>query len=100
MFDIFEGGRFLCLEFSHVETFGFSNPWLQSIYDAYSFNMIPLIGQMVTGNRESYQYLVESIRKFPNQTDFCEKIEQQGFRIVSYKNLTFGVAAIHSAFKL
>jgi len=94
-----KGGRFLCLEFSHIETFGFQNPLLQSIYDAYSFNLIPLAGQLVAGDRESYQYLVESIRKFPRQTEFCEKIEQQGFQMVSYMNLTFGVVAIHSAFK-
>lgn len=94
------GGRFLCLEFSHIETFGMENPLLQSLYDAYSFNVIPALGQLVANDRESYQYLVESIRKFPTQTDFAEMIEGQGFKLVNYKNLSLGIAAIHSGFKL
>src|SRR5947209_8014422 len=97
---MYQGGRFLCLEFSHLETFGIENPVLQSLYDAYSFTVIPTLGQVVAGDRDSYQYLVESIRKFPKQVDFCEMIEQQGFKMVSYMNLTLGIAAIHSAFKL
>lgn len=95
-----KGGRFLCLEFSHIETVApFSAP-LQALYDAYSFNVIPTMGSIIASDRDSYQYLVESIRKFPNQSDFCALIEQAGFQLVSYKNLTFGVAAIHSGFKL
>jgi len=95
-----KGGRFLCLEFSQIETLGFKNTPLQFLYDTYSFNVIPEMGRIVAGDKDSYQYLVESIRKFPNQQEFCSIIEQQGFQMVSYKNLTFGVAAIHSAFKL
>jgi len=93
-----KGGRFLCMEFSHVETG--PTPFLKPLYDAYSFGVIPIIGQVVTGKREHYQYLVESIRKFPTQEEFAQLMEAQGFSIVSYKNLTFGIVAIHSGFKL
>jgi 2-methoxy-6-polyprenyl-1,4-benzoquinol methylase len=89
------GGRFLCLEFSHVQ-----NSVLSAIYDAYSFNIIPWLGELIAHDRSSYQYLVESIRQFPDQETFKALIEQQGFKTVTYTNLTFGVAAIHSAFKL
>eukprot|EP01119_Soliformovum_irregulare_P008465 TRINITY_DN21583_c0_g1_i1.p1 TRINITY_DN21583_c0_g1~~TRINITY_DN21583_c0_g1_i1.p1 ORF type:complete len:314 (-),score=49.64 TRINITY_DN21583_c0_g1_i1:79-1020(-) len=95
-----KGGRFLCLEFSHIDSLGFANPIVQSIYDAYSFNVIPALGQAVTNDRASYQYLVESIRRFPSQIDFCDRIEKGGFKLVNYKNLTLGVAAIHSGFKM
>lgn len=88
------GGRFLCLEFSHVD-----KP-LQWLYDQYSFQIIPVMGQLVAGQWKSYQYLVESIRRFPNQEDFKNMIEYAGFRNVTYQNLTFGVTAIHSGFKL
>ncbi len=89
------GGRFLCLEFSHP-----TNPGLQWLYDRYSFNVIPPIGQAVTGDRDSYQYLVESIRKFPNQDRFAAMIRAAGFGQVKYRNLTLGVAALHSGWRL
>jgi len=89
------GGRFFCLEFSHPVTEG-----LQKIYDAYSFNMIPWLGEHVAGDRESYQYLVESIRKFPGQEAFAARIREAGFARVRYENLTGGVAAIHSGWRI
>jgi demethylmenaquinone methyltransferase/2-methoxy-6-polyprenyl-1,4-benzoquinol methylase len=89
------GGRFLCLEFSHV-----ANPGLQWLYDRYSFNVIPPIGQAVTGDRDSYQYLVESIRRFPDQERFAAMIRAAGFGQVKYRNLTLGVAALHSGWRL
>lgn len=89
------GGRFMCLEFSRV-----TNPFISWAYDTYSFNVIPALGQVVAGDWKSYQYLVESIRKFPDQETFKEMIEDVGFRQVTYENLTFGVTAIHSGFKI
>lgn len=89
------GGRFMCLEFSHV-----ANPAVRWVYDQYSFNIIPPMGQVVAGDWNSYKYLVESIRKFPDQESFKEMIEDVGFRHTSYQNLTFGVSAIHSGFKI
>ncbi|EFN79811.1 Ubiquinone biosynthesis methyltransferase COQ5, mitochondrial [Harpegnathos saltator] len=89
------GGRFLCLEFSQV-----NNEVLQWLYNQYSFQIIPVMGQLVTGQRGAYQYLVESIRKFPKQEDFKDMIETAGFRNVTYMNLTCGMVAIHSGFKL
>lgn len=89
------GGRFMCLEFSQVAV-----PGLDAIYDAYSFSAIPKIGQWVTGDGDPYQYLVESIRKFPPQEKFKAMIEAAGFARVSYRNLTGGVAAIHSGWRL
>lgn len=89
------GGRFMCLEFSHV-----NNEMLRWIYDQYSLQMIPVMGQVIAGDWKSYQYLVESIRKFPNQESFKEMIQAAGFSCVSYENLTFGVVSIHSGFKL
>jgi len=89
------GGRFLCLEFSKVDV-----PGLDRIYDAYSFNVIPRLGRMVTGDSESYQYLVESIRRFPTPAAFARMIEQAGFRRVSHRPLTGGVVAIHSGWKI
>jgi demethylmenaquinone methyltransferase / 2-methoxy-6-polyprenyl-1,4-benzoquinol methylase len=86
------GGRFMCLEFSHVPS-----EWLQKIYDLYSFNVIPQIGEMVTGHKEAYRYLVESIRRFPKQEEFAGMIGAAGFGNVQYRNLTQGVVAIHSA---
>jgi ubiquinone/menaquinone biosynthesis methyltransferase len=88
------GGRFMCLEFSHL-----AHDWLQKMYDTYSFNVIPRVGEWVTGNGEPYQYLVESIRQFPKQEEFKRMIEQAGFGNVQYRNLTQGVVAIHSARK-
>ena len=89
------GGRFLCLEFSHVPV-----PAARWAYDRYSFNVIPVLGQAVTGDRASYQYLVESIRRFPDQESFAEMIRAAGFGRVSYRNLSLGVAAIHSGWRL
>ena len=89
------GGKFLCLEFSHLP-----NANLQKLYDAYSFAAIPRIGKMVTGDADSYQYLVESIRKFPRQEEFAEMIRTAGFEGVTYRNLTQGIVAIHSGRKI
>jgi demethylmenaquinone methyltransferase / 2-methoxy-6-polyprenyl-1,4-benzoquinol methylase len=89
------GGRFLCLEFSKVDV-----PVLDKIYDAYSFNVIPKIGGMVTGDAESYQYLVESIRRFPPPAAFARMIEEAGFKRVTHRTLTAGVVAIHSGWKI
>ena len=89
------GGRFLCLEFSHPITES-----LQKIYDEYSFNVIPWLGEHVADDRESYQYLVESIRKFPLQDVFADRIKSAGFSRVSYENLTGGVAALHAGWRI
>ena len=88
------GGKFICLEFSKVNDY-----FLQKIYDAYSFKVIPKIGEVVLKDRASYQYLVESIRKFPDQDAFKKMIEKAGFKNVSYQNLSFGAAAIHVGIK-
>jgi demethylmenaquinone methyltransferase/2-methoxy-6-polyprenyl-1,4-benzoquinol methylase len=89
------GGRFLCLEFSRPVTEA-----LQKAYDAYSFKVIPAIGQMVAKDRDSYQYLVESIRRFPDQASFAGLIEAAGFRRVTWTNFTGGVAALHHGWAL
>jgi demethylmenaquinone methyltransferase/2-methoxy-6-polyprenyl-1,4-benzoquinol methylase len=89
------GGRLMVLEFSRVP-----NPGLAWAYDRYSFNVIPAMGQAVTGDRDSYQYLVESIRRFPDQETFAAMIRDAGFGRVQYRNLTMGVAALHSGWKL
>ena len=89
------GGRFLCLEFSEVEM-----PLLDKVYEAWSFNAIPQIGKMVTGDGEPYSYLVESIRKFPNQQNFAAMISRAGFERVSFRNYSGGIAALHSGWKL
>jgi len=89
------GGRFLCLEFSHVET-----PPVRWLYDNYSFQVIPVLGQLIAGDWASYQYLVESIRKFPKQEEFRILIEKAGFKLVQYENLSCGIVSIHSGFKL
>ena len=88
------GGRLMILEFSSV-----NNDLISWIYDKYSFNIIPKLGEFVSNDRESYQYLVESIRKFPNQEKFSEMIINEGFKKVKYRDLTFGIAALHSAWK-
>ncbi|KRT83287.1 methyltransferase, partial [Oryctes borbonicus] len=85
------GGRFLCLEFSQLET-----NLAQWLYDLYSFKIIPVMGHLITGQWQHYQYLVESIRQFPNQETYKDMIEAAGFRQVTYKNLTMGIVAIHS----
>ena len=84
------GGRFACLEFSHMAT-----KEMQAAYDAYSFNIIPEMGRLVTGDKDSYQYLVESIRRFPKQDVFAQMIEDAGFSNISFTNYTGGVAALH-----
>eukprot|EP00794_Sanderia_malayensis_P014093 gene14093-15565_t len=89
------GGRFMCLEFSQVP-----NELIRNVYDSYSFQVIPVIGQIVAQDWHSYRYLVESIRKFPDQEAFAAMIEDAGFSNVEYENLTFGVVAIHSGFKI
>jgi demethylmenaquinone methyltransferase/2-methoxy-6-polyprenyl-1,4-benzoquinol methylase len=89
------GGRFLCLEFSSVDL-----PGLDRLYDLYSFNVIPRIGATVTGDRDAYQYLVESIRKFPKPKVFARMIEAAGFRRVTFTQMTGGVVAMHSGWKL
>jgi demethylmenaquinone methyltransferase/2-methoxy-6-polyprenyl-1,4-benzoquinol methylase len=89
------GGRFLCLEFSHVEM-----PILDRLYDFHSFEVIPRLGQLAAGDAEPYRYLVESIRKFPDQKRFEAMIAAAGFERVSYRNLTGGIAAIHSGWKI
>ena len=89
------GGRLMVLEFSQIPNAG-----LQKLYDLYSFNVIPRMGQAVAGDRESYQYLVESIRKFPDQETFARMIGDAGFEQVKYRNLTMGIAALHSGWKI
>jgi demethylmenaquinone methyltransferase / 2-methoxy-6-polyprenyl-1,4-benzoquinol methylase len=89
------GGRFLCLEFSKVDV-----PVLDKIYEAYSFNVIPRLGQMVAGDAESYRYLVESIRRFPTPAAFARMIQEAGFKRVTHRPLTAGVVAIHSGWKI
>jgi demethylmenaquinone methyltransferase / 2-methoxy-6-polyprenyl-1,4-benzoquinol methylase len=89
------GGRFLVLEFSRIPVSG-----AQKLYDLYSFNVIPPMGKAITGDRDSYQYLVESIRKFPPQEEFAWMIRAGGFEQVSYRNLSLGIAALHSGWKI
>jgi len=89
------GGRFLCLEFSDVEM-----PFLDKIYDLWSFHAIPRLGSVIAGDEDSYRYLVESIRKFPNQPRFATIIEQAGFARVQWRNLSGGIVAIHSGWKI
>ena len=89
------GGRLMVLEFSRIP-----NNAAQWVYDRYSFNVIPVMGQIVAKDRESYQYLVESIRKFPDQESFASVIRAAGFDQVKYRNLTMGVAALHSGWKI
>jgi demethylmenaquinone methyltransferase/2-methoxy-6-polyprenyl-1,4-benzoquinol methylase len=89
------GGRFLCLEFSHVVL-----PVLEKIYDTYSFSVLPWLGDVVADDRESYQYLAESIRQFPDQDRFAQMITDAGLAQVTYRNLSGGIAAIHSAWRI
>lgn len=89
------GGRILVLEFSRVP-----EPSLRWLYDRYSFNLIPPMGQVLVGDRASYQYLVESIRRFPDQETFAGMIADAGFGQVRYRNLSMGIAALHSAWKI
>ena len=89
------GGRFLCLEFSRVAV-----PWLRTLYDRYSFTVLPVLGSVVAGDRDAYQYLVESIRRFPDQDTLVERIQAAGLDQVRYRNLSGGIVAIHSAWRL
>jgi demethylmenaquinone methyltransferase/2-methoxy-6-polyprenyl-1,4-benzoquinol methylase len=89
------GGRFLCLEFAPVDM-----PGLDRLYDAWSFNAIPRIGRMVTGDEDSYQYLVESIRRFPRPKAFEAMIREAGFSRVTHRALTGGIVNIHSGWKI
>ena len=89
------GGRLMVLEFSQIP-----NDLLQWIYDRYSFDVIPKMGKLIANDRESYQYLVESIRKFPDQDTFLGMVEAAGFEIAKYRNLTMGVACLHSGWKI
>ncbi len=89
------GGRLLVLEFSQIDM-----PMLDTIYDRWSFSAIPRLGKLVTGDAEPYQYLVESIRKFPKQEDFAAMIRKAGFCRVVFTNYTGGIAALHSGWKI
>ena len=88
------GGHFLCLEFSRVIL-----PVLDKAYDTYSFQVLPALGSLVAGDRESYQYLAESIRRFPDQQEFSYMIEDAGLDQVTHRNLSGGIAAIHSGWR-
>lgn len=88
------GGTFACLEFSEV------TPLLKKPYDLYSFKLLPLMGKVVANDEAAYRYLVESIRKFPNQEKLCEMLEEAGFPNPSYENYTGGVVSVHKAVKL
>ncbi|GHG82381.1 bifunctional demethylmenaquinone methyltransferase/2-methoxy-6-polyprenyl-1,4-benzoquinol methylase UbiE [Pseudodonghicola xiamenensis] len=89
------GGRLMVLEFSQLP-----NPGLQKLYDLYSFNVIPRMGKLIANDYDSYQYLVESIRKFPDQDTFLSMIRTAGFDNAKYRNLSMGIAALHSGWKL
>jgi demethylmenaquinone methyltransferase/2-methoxy-6-polyprenyl-1,4-benzoquinol methylase len=89
------GGRLLILEFSAVD-----NKTLKKLYDLYSLNIVPKLGRFVTGDEDSYRYLVESIRKFPSQEEFLSMINTAGFKQTKFRNLTFGVVALHSGWKV
>ena len=89
------GGRLMVLEFSQLP-----NAAMQWAYDRYSFNVIPVMGQIIANDRDSYQYLVESIRKFPDQDTFAGMIRLAGFEQVKYRNLSMGIAALHSGWKI
>ena len=89
------GGRLMVLEFSQIP-----NDMMQKVYDLYSFNIIPRMGQVIANDRDSYQYLVESIRKFPDQETFLGMVRAAGFGNAKYRNLTMGIACLHSGWKL
>lgn len=89
------GGHFVCLEFTTCDV-----PWLASLYDLYSFRVIPLIGRAVAGDAEPYRYLVESIRRFPNPQAFAAMMDETGFRRVSYRIMSGGIVALHSGWRL
>ncbi len=89
------GGRLMVLEFSQIP-----NDLMQKVYDLYSFNIIPRMGQVIAGDRDSYQYLVESIRRFPDQETFLGMVQAAGFEQARYRNLSMGIACLHSGWKL
>ncbi len=89
------GGRFLCLEFSRLAV-----PALEPLYDAFSFRLLPALGEIVAGDRAAYQYLVESIRRFPDQERFAAMITSAGLSQCRYRNLSGGIAALHSAWRI
>jgi len=89
------GGKFLCLEFSAVDV-----PGLDRLYDFYSFNLIPALGRIVAGDAESYRYLVESIRRFPNPQNFAAMLRAAGFARVSFQPMSGGIVALHSGWRL
>ena len=89
------GGRFLCLEFSPAVT-----PFLKPLYDAYSFKVIPVLGDLLAKDRDSYQYLVESIRQFPGPDHFADMIKTAGFEKVSWRGMSNGIVALHSGWRL
>jgi demethylmenaquinone methyltransferase/2-methoxy-6-polyprenyl-1,4-benzoquinol methylase len=89
------GGRLMVLEFSQLP-----NPMMQAAYDAYSFNVIPKLGKLIANDSESYQYLVESIRNFPDQETFLSMVRAAGFENAKFRNMTLGVAALHSGWKI
>ena len=89
------GGRLLVLEFSQIPI-----SKLRKLYDLYSFKAIPRMGKIITGDSDSYQYLVESIRKFPNQEEFLKLLQAAGFENTKYRNLSLGIAALHSGWKI
>jgi demethylmenaquinone methyltransferase/2-methoxy-6-polyprenyl-1,4-benzoquinol methylase len=89
------GGHFLCLEFSHVDV-----PGLDRLYELYSFNVIPALGRTVAGDAESYQYLAESIRLFPQPDVFADMIRTAGFRRVRFTPMSGGIVALHSGWRL
>ena len=89
------GGHFLCLEFSVVDL-----PGLDALYDFYSFNVIPTLGGVVTGDAQAYRYLVESIRRFPRPEAFAKAMRNAGFARVSFQRMTGGVVALHSGWRL
>jgi demethylmenaquinone methyltransferase/2-methoxy-6-polyprenyl-1,4-benzoquinol methylase len=89
------GGRLMVLEFSQIP-----NELMQKVYDLYSFNIIPQMGKLIANDRDSYQYLVESIRRFPDQETFLRMVQDAGFEQAKYRNLTMGIACLHSGWKL
>jgi demethylmenaquinone methyltransferase/2-methoxy-6-polyprenyl-1,4-benzoquinol methylase len=89
------GGRLMVLEFSQIP-----NELMQKVYDLYSFNIIPRLGQVIANDLDSYQYLVESIRKFPDQETFLSMVRQAGFENAKYRNLSMGIACLHSGWKI
>ena len=89
------GGRFICLEFSQVD-----NDFFKKLYDLWSFKFLPSIGSIIANNRDAYQYLAESIRMFPNQDELALMMSKAKFSRVKYKNLTEGIVALHSGWKI